>query len=1407
MKLSEYLATLTRQTNMLDEISYRENASQVVPVEMHLKLVSIDEMHLKLVSIDESPKKLLQNALKLLKTHPDSPFHELMAVEFLLENIIFLPKIKEKLNEIKTEIAQTIQNLYYLLEKPHPETASSGYNERRRAQEKYIKEAIMADRGRGEKDDPLMLLALQYCLKNMDDDTFTYLTKDLEISDQAVTRRSSLANLQAILYSYACDGQPDPKYLAALATLEFYRVATTHRTEEKHAAKNQRFYQEIIRPIDNNPAETPMLNKTDSTPVISPPRPRFSNKSSSVLSEDGKRVHDEPTPLSIQTVSAISMVFHFSASLPQSSIDLLARIQLSVSASTQAVNKDERESLLISSDERSIQSFGPRITGDSLRESEHRVPDSPYATEQSARSSPLLEYETDGPYGSPFLSSKSHQGTSDTAGVNSSGTQPPLSVIVAGLVDGSSRVTTTTSDVGAWRSVPSAPSSDSDGRFSPVKTAGLSPVPRAHAVENSYQVPPSGNCCYSSIIVALMHGFFSGSIVQGSHTAGALNVESGFFHKIQARTEKNLGNTVTEKFQFLLEQYKNRELELLENTMVPALREVIAEYALALNYDSEACKQLRYAIDFMLIHDGVRAELAETQPTRQPRADNVSSEDFIIYFNNVKNSPALDLEGGIVEFLAVKQIYSVTITATSCLFFCQTLNDEPRLDIRQTRSGGHYEVHVERKTALNAVVSNFCDSVMRSYTSQKRKQPTKDFPHSVLKTPTRLSFISDIFSSGVTQRSSASRQLSTGSTRSVTSRLSVEGSVSVRQESKSDNFVNFKTEITQYYAALDNRQDNLKALVSIVTSLSAPGKGIVVYAPVATAKFEKGYQCMDDIYAHLYILLYSIVFATSTTAALTNRQISLNAVKAKKDAATILEWLSNCQDDKLVSALIEVHVRMLNKECLPEDTSVVKMVSWRDESRCNLCEKLYLDNPSPQIDATVLTILRVLPFRWSSLYTNRADETAGHIIEKRRHYEVITAYALQDILNDSLRDPLSIEAQWLTLKAIADYNKVRAYQKSDPKSRLLAESPFFNAIRLLAVTYPLASTNASAQIREQELCQHLYERAVPSLFIYEGELLRQQKLLKEELVVLVLEVENGIQPVSICSLTFPVVRKLFNSDEKNTESVGSNSPGEAVSISYWSILDEKHFTKEGVGTLARLTEDEIKFILNDFDRKCERASDDEKNKLSQLLKKAFCEMQQIFQNPNNHQRTSFSMFSFGRRESPPINFDSFINCIAPKESLPPYAFAQYCVYQSKRIENREIVCLLRHEDHFIRKHLLSLYDENNRQALNLIKVSETAEPLGDYVAPLSEPTATSAIGMIYPALDLEISALEAKGNNVTLKEVKPYYDMIFSKTLRRLEETFFPSDNLKEGRGTISQRIENLHRIATQQSTLKYSKK
>ena len=491
MTLSAYLETLTNQTSTLGKINARAKASAVVPLEMRTELQKC---------IDSNLKTFLNNVLAFLNKHPGSPLHELMAVEFLLANINFAPKITEKLNEIKTEIAQTIQNLYYLLEKPHPETASSGYNERRRAQEDHLKKEIQADKARGEEDDPLMLLALQYCLKNMDNDTYIYLTKDLPISAE-VTGRSSLANLQGKLFNFALYGQTDPKYFAALVTLEFYRVSPANLTEEKHAAKNQRFYEEITKFLGGNTAAKPLLSQPDassSTGLISPPRLGFSHESSSVLSEDGKRVHDEPTPLSIQTVRASGMVFHFSVSLPQSSIDLLARIQLGVSASTQAVNKGERDPLWRHvSDERSIQSFGPDSCEQPVRPSQ-------------------LEYETDH-HDNLHLPGSSDQVTPETAEVKLSETQPLLSVIVE------------------------CPEY-ADPLLSPVK----------------YEVPPSGNCCYSSIIVALMHGFFSRSIQENSATAQALDRYENFFNKIEktigiektVRMKREPGQSIIQKFEY-----------------------------------------------------------------------------------------------------------------------------------------------------------------------------------------------------------------------------------------------------------------------------------------------------------------------------------------------------------------------------------------------------------------------------------------------------------------------------------------------------------------------------------------------------------------------------------------------------------------------------------------------------------------------------------------------------------------------------------------------------------------------------------------------------------------------------------------------------------------------------------------
>jgi hypothetical protein len=1041
MTLNEYLQDPRNKNTSLGKTKFGSNQSAVFPAEMRQELDKC---------INEDLAKFLSNIQNFLNNYSESPFHELMAVEFLLAKIVFSSKIKEDLNSIKTEIAQRIQHLYYLLEKPHPETASSGYTDRRLAQDEYLKEVIQA-----EENDPLTQLALNYFLCHIDDDTFNHLIKNIDhrSKETAINKRNHLKENQKF------NTNDNNTYVAALATLEFYRVSSslTYHTEEKHAAKNQRFYEEITRDFSShqNSEGNASFHDLIIDVLISPPRPRSSHNFEpySILSQDNELEYEKPTQLNIKKITTSVTEFYFSVSLPQSSISLLEGIK----------NK------FLKSDS--------------------------------------VEYEeSTGSDDNSLLSSTSGQRTSE-------------------IVD---------------------------------------------------------------LIV----------------------------------------------------------------------------------------------------------EVSNNQDFSAPNSSNPS-------------------------FLR-----SVSSEALSC-------SPSPKKLQRQRQRSEYL----------------YCTPKERSTSSRR----------------------------------------STGSMFSAKSNTSVELSVSVRQKSESNNFKNFQSAINKYYSQRNERSNALQKLVEIVTSLSDLKNVIVVYAPEAKKALKDhnanaNATSMDDIYAHLYILLYSIVFATSTTATLNNPSLLNKERKAKTDAATILEWLSNPGHDNLMSALKEVHARMLEKGFSGEKKQL-QMLSWRDESRCSkLHDNSCLKDASPHSDNSALRVLRDLPFEWSQLYRKGAHETNGLIIEKRRYYEVIAADALHNILNDSLRDQVKIEGQWLILKAIADYNKVRDYQKKNEKSPLLAESPFFNAIRLLAVICPLASINADAQTREKELCQHLYQRVFSSLFKYYDQLSRQQKLLKDELLNLVLEVEDNSAKQSSSSIT-PVARRLVFSDQgSNKESISTDSKEDELSfddrqdsnntlkINFWDFLYEKHFEKNSAD---RLTEDEIKFILDDFDRKCERILVNDGshiNRFLPLLNKAFEEMTKIFNKPKPQTIwSSFNLFA-SSRELPPINFDSFMKCIEPKSSLTPYVFAQYCVYQSRRINDTKITHLFSYEDHFIRENLVSLYDDDSltgrnerTEKLNLMQVLVFEGNLGDCVAPKQEPTNTSAISIIFPKLNREICALESQSDNVTPEQVEPYDHMIKNK--------------------------------------------
>ncbi len=584
------------------------------------------------------------------------------------------------------------------------------------------------------------------------------------------------------------------------------------------------------------------------------------------------------------------------------------------------------------------------------------------------------------------------------------------------------------------------------------------------------------------------------------------------------------------------------------------------------------------------------------------------------------------------------------------------------------------------------------------------------------------------------------------------------------QKRPSEQFTKCTNLIDEYYCAkdIDEAQGCLTKLITIVLSLSSPDTGLMVHAPEAKKQLNLWVNTQKDswippalrmnaMYEHLYTLLQGIVVATNTRDCLHNRALAQKATQARTDAAALLTWLHGFQN----SALKEVHARMLDKKCL-HDKTLLQMLTEKSESG----------------------------YIWDAVYKRGSDEQNSAIIEMRRHYEVMAADVLQDILGDLLRHPLAMEEKWLLLKAITDYKVIRAHMDANPRSRLPAVSPFYNAILLLAMTSSKVSLEEDAKAKEQVLYNLLYDRFLISALEFPDELLPS---LKEEVEAFKLEIES--ETITTTSQEKAGGSK-FSSPAPSVVGSVTSSQLMTNNPSYWNRL----MAITGPYTPS---DTDIKFILKTFDRQCENTDNDKKSAMWPLLKKAFDAMQASFSKPENRRWESLALTGIfaTRQELAPRGFDTFIKYIAPKERFTPYAFALYCFDHAQRLggSGRCDAGLYTHEYEFIIKNLVALFDA--KYALNSMQVlvSDVLINLGDAVTSTDVGSKTSAISTIYARVDREINALNAQ-DKVTEAEVKPYVKMITGKSEAELNvrgELIDPSN--------LSARIQGLARKADEQ--------
>lgn len=220
----------------------------------------------------------------------------------------------------------------------------------------------------------------------------------------------------------------------------------------------------------------------------------------------------------------------------------------------------------------------------------------------------------------------------------------------------------------------------------------------------SYSVPADGHCCYSAILIALMHGFLTGNIAENSSTAHELLKKDGLFDKIVqfgGITFPSSAVTVTERFQILfLREDPYRTLSMI---LVPALRSVIAHYALATTGS---------------VRNALCLQCFEGQEEHHQKK-------FIQYFEQLRDT-ALDqsIWGGPADLEVVMSMYHVRITNEEKDLLVPSAEElqRPHFIIHHIRGAHHFEVKLPAGSQRSETVEKFCHAVNEGWLIVQKQQ-------------------------------------------------------------------------------------------------------------------------------------------------------------------------------------------------------------------------------------------------------------------------------------------------------------------------------------------------------------------------------------------------------------------------------------------------------------------------------------------------------------------------------------------------------------------------------------------------------------------------------------------------------------------------------------------------------------
>lgn len=494
---------------------------------------------------------------------------------------------------------------------------------------------------------------------------------------------------------------------------------------------------------------------------------------------------------------------------------------------------------------------------------------------------------------------------------------------------------------------------------------------------------------------------------------------------------------------------------------------------------------------------------------------------------------------------------------------------------------------------------------------------------------------------------------------------------------------------------------------------------------------------LDEAYPHLYTIFYSVIFSTRL-----QETKFIDIKHFAYDAAVISKQLRQMVKENRLPA----HTHMVRQE------NNLKMLTHRDESNVPYYDKHYLtDNIRKEWLSSAINILEKLPNFWSRFYVHGYDEQNSAILEVRCQIEAICAAVLADILNKNPKT-LIIEEQCLVMLALSGYFWGETH------------SPFDNAVRLLAITDPDIKTEISlvgselAEAQEvavfQKLCTHLRY-----LFNYDDALLTLQQHLFDKAMWQTIQ---NIMPDSYRS------ERIDYFDP----SVFLNKSGISRKSLTLSQMREKGKNKRNTlnymrfnmvwSALHALTRPfkmrEVEFILKSFE-KVYQNTDFNKAHSVELLNRAF----DWLHNQPSAQH-GFSVFGGPKEEVPSEDWKNVMKFLETNKKLP-LLFARYCVYQvDKRAAGYH---LKSYEIKYMMIYLKQLYIHKN--ALNMhpvMSVSGSTLGLGEYLAPITGQTNTSAISLVYKMWNKELKQLEknAELGILTREEVEVHRERLRDDT-------------------------------------------